>query len=243
MTLDHIGYNGQISKRRFDCNRFGMLPLLMVTLFTPTEAFLSGRHLPMIPSRLSSNSQTKISPMNLATTTGLHSYRSPWNKFRKCQRMETVAYLSAVTNDQLPEDDPVPLKDDEEFIKAVVEVKHAALNVTESSVKLTSAIVTKGPGIIGRLLSASVDKEFKYVPPMYPVNLVANRILLTFHFLKFLSERILGEEKKLTFQIGLMHCITKDNVCLPYYFCILRVSHQLSVSGLLPLKLLRGPLE
>jgi len=130
--------------------------------------------------------------------------------------METVAYLSAVTNDQLPEDDPVPLKDDEEFIKAVVEVKHAALNVTESSVKLTSAIVTKGPGIIGRLLSASVDKEFK---------------------------RILGEEKKLTFQIGLMHCITKDNVCLPYYFCILRVSHQLSVSGLLPLKLLRGPLE
>jgi len=75
--------------------------------------------------------------------------------------METVAYLSAVTNDQLPEDDPVPLKDDEEFIKAVVEVKHAALNVTESSVKLTSAIVTKGPGIIGRLLSASVDKEFK----------------------------------------------------------------------------------
>jgi hypothetical protein len=86
--------------------------------------------------------------------------------------METVAYLSAVTNDQLPEDsadadiekDPVPLKEDEEFIKAVVEVKYAALNVTESSVKLTSAIVTKVPGILGRLLGASVDREFRYVP-------------------------------------------------------------------------------
>lgn len=172
MTLDHGSYNRQISKRGFDCIGFKMLSLSLVSLLAPTQAFQSGSHLPMIPSRLSSISQTKMLPRNLASTTGFCSYKSSCNKSRICQRMETVAYLSAVTNDQLPEDsadadiekEPVPLKEDEEFIKAVVEVKYAALNVTESSVKLTSAIVTKVPGILGRLLGASVDREFRYVP-------------------------------------------------------------------------------
>lgn len=61
-------------------------------------------------------------------------------------------------------DDPVSLKEDEEFIEAVKEVKDAAINVTESSVKLVTTAVTKGPGIIGRLVSAVASKELRYVP-------------------------------------------------------------------------------
>ncbi len=48
------------------------------------------------------------------------------------------------------------LKEDEEFIAAVEEVKDAAKNVTASTVNLTSKIVTKGPGIIGRLLGCQI---------------------------------------------------------------------------------------
>mmetsp|Transcript_6246 Transcript_6246/g.6992 ORF Transcript_6246/g.6992 Transcript_6246/m.6992 type:complete len:685 (+) Transcript_6246:312-2366(+) len=57
--------------------------------------------------------------------------------------------------------DPIPLKDDKEFIAAVKEVKEAALNVTASSVQLTSAIVTKGPGILRRLFAMVVSKELR----------------------------------------------------------------------------------
>ena len=82
----------------------------------------------------------------------------------------TVTFLSSSAVHQ-PEDsdieeadDPVPLKEDEEFIEAVKEVKDAAINVTESSVKLVTTAVTKGPGIIGRLVSAVASKELRYVP-------------------------------------------------------------------------------
>lgn len=68
--------------------------------------------------------------------------------------------LSLVTDDEL-EMDHVPLKEDLDFKKAVEKVKGAALNVTESSVKLTSTIVTKGPGIIGRLFKSLISKEFR----------------------------------------------------------------------------------
>lgn len=57
----------------------------------------------------------------------------------------------------------VPLKDDEEFIAAVKEVKEAAKNVTASSVQLTSAIVSNVPGIFWRLFTSLVSKEIRYV--------------------------------------------------------------------------------
>ena len=63
------------------------------------------------------------------------------------------------TNDA--EDGPVPLKEDEKFIAAVNEVKVAAQNVTESAGKLTTTIVSKGPGILGRLFMALVSKEMR----------------------------------------------------------------------------------
>lgn len=96
------------------------------------------------------------------------------NKYLQIQpngrRKGTVTFLSSSTVQQ-PEDsdieeaaDPVPLKEDEEFIEAVKEVKDAAINVTESSVKLVTTAVTKGPGIIGRLVSAVASKELRYVP-------------------------------------------------------------------------------
>ena len=40
-------------------------------------------------------------------------------------------------------------------------VKEAAINVTKSSVQLTSAIVLKGPGIFWRVFTALVDEEMR----------------------------------------------------------------------------------
>lgn len=57
--------------------------------------------------------------------------------------------------------DPVPLKEDEELMAAVQEVKDAAINVTTSSAQLTSAIVNRVPGIFWRLFTAFVDKEIR----------------------------------------------------------------------------------
>lgn len=74
-------------------------------------------------------------------------------------------YLSAITDAEFDVGDDevqdIPLKEDLDFKKAVEEVKDAALNVTESSVKLTSTIVTKGPGIFMRLLKTVLSKEFR----------------------------------------------------------------------------------
>jgi len=164
--MDQASYFRQISKKRFDYISVGMLSLSLAAICTPTQAFLSASyHIPMIPSRVSSNSQTKMPPMNLAP--------SAPNKSRISQRLGTISYLSTIAEDHMPEDaadsdltkEPIPLKEDEEFIKAVQELKGAALNVTESSVQLTSAIIKKGPGIIGRLLAAVADNQLGYVHP------------------------------------------------------------------------------
>ena len=58
-------------------------------------------------------------------------------------------------------DGPVPLREDEEFIAAIKEVKEAAKNVTASSVQLTSAVVSKGPGIFWRLFTTFVQKGIR----------------------------------------------------------------------------------
>lgn len=93
---------------------------------------------------------------------GVEATRTRRHKDHGC----TAMFCRSVTEEQIPDESEnlsqiIPLKEDEEFIKAVEEVKGAALNVTESSVKLTSTIVTKGPGIIGRLLQALMAKEFR----------------------------------------------------------------------------------
>ena len=82
-------------------------------------------------------------------------------------------YLSAVTNADIGDDEvqDIPLKEDVDFQKAVEEVKDAALNVTESSVKLTSTIVTKGPGIFMRLLKTVLSKEFRCVSSLMDCSL------------------------------------------------------------------------
>jgi len=54
-----------------------------------------------------------------------------------------------------------PLREDEEFITAVKEVKGAAQNVTSSAGELTKTIVNNGPNIMLRLLSALVSKEMR----------------------------------------------------------------------------------
>jgi len=55
----------------------------------------------------------------------------------------------------------LPLMENEEFILAVKEVKSAAQNVTESAGKLTTTIISKGPGILGRLFMVLVSKEMR----------------------------------------------------------------------------------
>lgn len=170
--MDQASHFRQISKKRFDCITVVMLSLSLAAMFTPTQAFLSASYrIPVIPSRVSSKCQTKIPFMNLAPSAS--------NKSRISKRFGTIVYLSAIAEDQMPEDaadsdlteealtlkQPLKLKEDEEFIKAIQEVKGAALNVTESSVQFTSAIIKKGPGIIGRLLAALVDTQLWYVHP------------------------------------------------------------------------------
>ena len=76
----------------------------------------------------------------------------------------TKMYMSSSTADENDVEDSVdhvPLKEDEDFIAAVSEVKQAAKNVTASSVQLTSAIVKKGPGIFWRLFTTLVSKELR----------------------------------------------------------------------------------
>jgi len=53
------------------------------------------------------------------------------------------------------------LREDEEFITAVKEVKGAAQNVTSSAGELTKTIVTNGPNIMLTLFSAMVSKEMR----------------------------------------------------------------------------------
>ncbi len=85
-------------------------------------------------------------------------------------------YLSAITDAEFDVGDDevqdIPLKEDLDFKKAVEEVKDAALNVTESSVKLTSTIVTKGPGIFMRLLKTVLSREFRCVSSLMDCSLV-----------------------------------------------------------------------
>lgn len=53
------------------------------------------------------------------------------------------------------------LREDEEFITAVQEVKGAAQNVTSSAGELTKTIVTNGPNIMLALFNAMVSKEMR----------------------------------------------------------------------------------
>ena len=138
--------------------RSGLSSLALVAiLFTPTSAFTI-INLPTVPLRAAS----------IGFYGGKHNINIGRQQHRCGEKSvsttgtSTRMKLSLVTDDEL-ETDHVPLKEDLDFKKAVEEVKGAALNVTESSVKLTSTIVTKGPGIIGRLFKSLISKEFRYV--------------------------------------------------------------------------------
>jgi hypothetical protein len=128
-------------------------------------------NLPRLPSRAGSiGGHTNTQSFVNSASVGYRQSQVQMN-FRNGKRLrfgkdETLINLSSLADAGYVEDEDVedvPLKEDEAFQKAVEEVKDAALNVTESSVKLTSTIVTKGPGIIGRLLKAVLSKEFRYV--------------------------------------------------------------------------------
>lgn len=75
--------------------------------------------------------------------------------------MSALADDNNLEQSQSDDVDHVPLREDEEFIAAVSEVKQAAKNVTASSVQFTSAIVKKGPGIFWRSFTALVRKEIR----------------------------------------------------------------------------------
>lgn len=147
---------------------FGVISLMMLsTLIAPTSALLHSKNTFSIRQSQPWLAQNLV----LSPAKNLNRLRS--NVYGLVEQQQkharrTITFCSSVTDEHLPEESEPktelkPLKEDEDFIKAVEEVKDAALNVTESSVKLTSTIVTRGPGIIGRLLQALVAKEFRYV--------------------------------------------------------------------------------
>ena len=163
--------NGNHRTMPLTITRYGLASLAMVaTLVSPTSAFFHG-NLPPLPSRASSIGfhggklrcppQLKCEPNANLLKLIARQHNQKWRE-KSGSTTSTRMNMSLVTDDEF-ETDHVPLKEDENFKKAVEEVKDAALNVTESSVKLTSTIVTKGPGIIGRLLTALLSKEFRYV--------------------------------------------------------------------------------
>lgn len=100
-----------------------------------------------------------IAVLNNPTTNFAHIHR-----FRSDTKLKSFTSESTEgTTDEDNEFEAPSLKENEEFIAAVTEVKAAAKNVTESTVALTSTIVKKGPDIIGMLLSALLSKELRYV--------------------------------------------------------------------------------
>lgn len=164
-----------------------MLPIAAI-LITPTFALMQSS-LPRIPSRRISIGRLALTQSFIGTESAASSWQSQIHtsfqneKRRKSGKGEGHELLSSLTDDGFTEREQklsindklggsdeeeeeeeiehIPLKEDEDFKSAVTEVKEAALNVTESSVKLTSTIVTKGPGIIGRLLMTVLSKEFR----------------------------------------------------------------------------------
>jgi hypothetical protein len=79
------------------------------------------------------------------------------------QDLHRLSSSSMTNENHEPDTTVIPLKEDEEFISAVNDVKEAAKNVTTSSVQFTSAIVSKGPGIVWRLFSTVVRKPIRCV--------------------------------------------------------------------------------
>lgn len=145
-------------------------------------AFLTGgQQGGIITTRLSATAQLsnlKIGPNRNSCLRPFHR-PSCSSKIQYSQRRVWMNMLSSsltdeneITSDEEEEEEEreediengvVPLKDDEEFIAAVKEVKEAAKNVTASSVQLTSAIVSNVPGIFWRLFTSLVSKEIRYV--------------------------------------------------------------------------------
>ena len=157
----------------FDLYIFSMT---MAMFLLPTAAF-TNEIISRVPARAVSIGIGSGSHMNIQSSINsphrdagyrLAKFRNARGRKNFGQRFQhteaTTVHLSAVTNDEFVDEDVehVPLKEDEDFKRAVEEVKGAALNVTESSVKLTSTIVTKGPGIIGRLFMTIFSKQFRY---------------------------------------------------------------------------------
>jgi len=184
--MDHEKHGLSKARRQHEVIVFSIAALVMLcTLLTPAHALLHS-NLPHVPTRAAAFTRiggrshaTLPPPMRLTSATTYLPFNrigKQENYYKEKGRPATIAYLSAITADDdsetervpLTEDEDeeftrVPLMEDEEFKAALEEVKDAAKNVTESSVKFTSAIVTKGPGIIGRLLGTLVSKGFRYV--------------------------------------------------------------------------------
>ncbi len=109
----------------------------------------------------SSNQQTQRINRRLATAAWLLDKDKSGGKLLSNVLMSSVADENDINTSDSEASNPIPLKEDEEFIAAVNEVKEAAKNVTSSSVQLTSAIVSKGPGIFWRLFTTLVSKEMR----------------------------------------------------------------------------------
>jgi len=73
----------------------------------------------------------------------------------------TPDYLTSLNNNGTDDSLKAVLREDEEFVMAVKEVKGAAQNVTSSAGEFTKKIVTNGPNIIKRFSSAFVSKEMR----------------------------------------------------------------------------------
>jgi len=73
------------------------------------------------------------------------------------------SYLQSLSSEERKnvEDEAASLAKDKDLITAVNEVKDAAQNVTTSAGVLTKTIVTNGPSILSRLLSALVSDEMR----------------------------------------------------------------------------------
>lgn len=149
-------------------------------LAQPTNLRISGRcNNPFQPQSCINSIYLKRSKMNMSheKSTSVSSLaenlkRVKTNEYDKGVSISSLAdengdddekELSEEIENEESSETIVPLKDDEEFIAAVNEVKEAAKNITTSSVQFTSAIVTKGPGIFWRLFTTLVEKEIRCV--------------------------------------------------------------------------------
>ncbi len=170
MHFENYGFvQGTTATKRPPITGICTLALVLSFIVVPTHGFHVGKNLVGLPStlRINNSCATRLSCNSASMGHRFESVRK--DKMLGMRGVVGVKPLASALageheldeTEEDSEDEFKSLKEDEEFIAAVEEVRDAAKNVTASTVNLTSKIVTKGPGIIGRLLGCQITKGLR----------------------------------------------------------------------------------